>query len=394
MNYPLKSPDFDNTATAFSHYSDVQLKKAYWLFYAMNKPWLVAAGIFLTKLAFKLHLPVKPLIRHTVFQHFCGGETIGQCRETIQKLGAKAVGTILDYSVEGEESEDSFDHTLQHLLKTVETAAVSENIPFAVFKVTGLASTTLLEKFQKQETLSPAEKEQLARARQRIHLLCQKAYENGVRIFFDAEESWIQDAIDLLCYEMMALFNKEKAVVYNTYQFYRHDMPGNYKAAFKDAKENGYFLGAKLVRGAYMEKERLRAEKSGYPDPIQTSKEATDRDYNEAIRFSLTEIGRIAICLGTHNEESCRLCAAEMLSFGIDRKDERIYFAQLLGMSDNISFNMALAGYNVAKYVPFGPIEAVMPYLFRRANENTAIAGQSSREFLLIRRELQRRKGH
>ncbi len=394
MIYPLKGPDFDNTATAFSHHPDVQLKKAYWLFYAMNNPWLVRTGIFLTKLAFKLHLPVKPLIRHTVFQHFCGGETIGQCRETIQKLGKKGVGTILDYSVEGEESESSFDQTLQHLLNTVETAAGSENIPFAVFKVTGLASTTLLEKFQKQEMLSTAEEEQLARARERIHLLCQKAYENGVRIFFDAEESWIQGTIDLLCYEMMALFNREKAVVYNTYQFYRRDMYGNYQEAFKKAVENGYFLGAKLVRGAYMEKERLRAEEKQYPDPIQTSKELTDRAYNDAILFSLAEISRVAICLGTHNEESCRLCAAEMLSFGIDRKDERIYFAQLLGMSDNISFNMALAGYNVAKYVPFGPIEAVMPYLFRRANENTAIAGQSSREFLLIRRELQRRKGH
>ncbi len=394
MIYPLKGPDFDNTAAAFSHHPDVRLKKAYWLFYAMNKPWLVRTGIFLAKLAFKLRLPVKPLIRYTVFQHFCGGETISQCRETIQKLGEKGVGTILDYSVEGKESESSFDHTLRHLLNTVETAAGSENIPFAVFKVTGLASTTLLEKFQKQETLSPAEEEQLARARERIHLLCQKAYENRVRIFFDAEESWIQDAIDLLCYEMMALFNKEKAVVYNTYQFYRRDMSGNYEEAFKKAAENGYFLGAKLVRGAYMEKERLRAEEYQYPDPIHASKEATDRAYNEAVRFSLAEISRIAVCLGTHNEESCRLCAAEMLSFGIDRKDERIYFAQLLGMSDNISFNMALAGYNVAKYVPFGPIEAVMPYLFRRANENTAIAGQSSREFLLIRRELQRRKGH
>lgn len=394
MIHPLKGPDFDNTATAFSHHSDAQLKKAYWLFYAMNKPWLVGTGIFLAKLAFKLRLPVKPLIRHTVFQHFCGGETIGQCRETIQKLAKKGVGTILDYSVEGEESESSFDRTLRHLLNTVETAAGAGDIPFAVFKVTGLASTTLLEKFQKQEKLSPAETEQLARARQRIYILCRKAYENGVRIFFDAEETWIQGAIDLLCYEMMVLFNKEKAVVYNTYQFYRRDMPGNYRDAFKNAAENGYFLGAKLVRGAYMEKERLRAEKNRYPDPIHASKEATDHDYNEAVRFSLREISRISICLGTHNEESCKLCAAGMLSFGINPKDERIYFAQLLGMSDNISFNMALAGYNVAKYVPFGPIEAVMPYLFRRANENTAIAGQSSREFLLIRRELQRRKGH
>ncbi|ODS80426.1 MAG: proline dehydrogenase, partial [Cytophagaceae bacterium SCN 52-12] len=304
MIYPLKSPDFDDTAIAFSHHSDARLKKAYWLFCIMNNAWLVRTGIFLTKLAFKLRLPVKPLIRHTVFQHFCGGETIAQCRETIQKLGKKGVGTILDYSVEGKESESAFDHTLQRLLDTVETAAGDKNIPFAVFKVTGLAGTVLLEKFQRQEALLPAEKEQLARARRRIHLLCQKAYESGVRIFFDAEESWIQGAIDRLCYEMMALFNKEKAIVYNTFQFYRRDMSDRYKEAFTKAGESGYFLGAKLVRGAYLEKERLQAEEHQYPDPIHASKEATDSAYNEAVRFSLAKISRVAICLGTHNEES------------------------------------------------------------------------------------------
>ena len=394
MNYTLKQPNFDNTANAFSLHSDTQLKKAYWIFYLMNKPWLVSACIFLTKLAFKLHLPVKKLILHTVFQHFCGGESIAQCQETIQKLAQNGIDTLLDYSVEGEENETSFNETLGHILSTIETAAESENMPFAVLKVTGLASTALLENFQKHQTLSRVEEEQLARVRERIRLLCQTAAKNGVQIFFDAEESWIQGAIDQLCYEMMALFNREKTFVYNTYQFYRRDMYDNYKKAVKKASESGYFLGAKLVRGAYMEKERLRAKTHQYPDPIHISKEIVDLNYNAAIRFSLTEINRVSICLGTHNEESCRFCATEMQALGIDRKDKRIYFSQLLGMSDNISFNMALTGYNVVKYVPFGSIKAVMPYLFRRASENKAIAGQSSREFLLICRELQRRKGH
>lgn len=395
MNTHASTPqiDFGDTEKAFSHLSDNELRKAYWMFSVMNKMWLVRAGSILTRVALYLHLPIKPLIKHTVFQHFCGGETIGQCQETIRQIGAKGVGTILDYSVEGEATEETFDDTLGHLMRTVDTAASADTIPFAVFKVTGLAKASLLEKVQAGKPLSQLEASELDRSRKRIHSLCEHASGLNVRIFFDAEESWIQNTIDELCYDMMALFNREKAIVYNTFQFYRSDMLENYKKACEKARENGYLLGAKLVRGAYMEKEAKRAAEKGYPDPIHRSKDATDTDYNEATLFSLEHINRLAICLGTHNETSCLLCAHEMQKRGLDKKDERIYFAQLLGMSDNISFNMALAGYNVSKYVPFGPIEAVMPYLFRRANENTAIAGQSSREFQLIQKELLRRKG-
>lgn len=339
-----------------------------------------------------LHLPIEPVIRKTVFQHFCGGETIQECKLTIEKLGSSCVGTILDYSVEGQDTNEKFDDTLGHLLQTIDTAAASGHVPFAVFKVTGLARGSLLEKIQSKEGLTTKEYEEYEKVRLRIFRLCQNAYDHQVRIFFDAEESWIQNTIDRICYEMMGKFNRESPIVYNTFQFYRRDMLNNFVQAAETACRNGYHLGAKLVRGAYLEKERQRAGKMNYPDPIHDSKEAVDSDFNTAVIYSLEHLGHLAICLGTHNEHSCQLCVDAMEEKGIRKNDPRIYFAQLLGMSDNISFNMALVGYNVAKYVPFGPIRAVMPYLIRRANENTAIAGQSSREFLLIQKELLRRK--
>ncbi|GAA4446162.1 proline dehydrogenase family protein [Ravibacter arvi] len=393
MNIAHPNVDFDNTASAFSHQTDAELRKAYWLFSVMNSAALVKIGSALTQFALRVRLPVKPIIRNTVFEHFCGGETIEACQRTIKKLGKSGVGTILDYSVEGEDSASSFDHTLAQLLRTVETAALNpKDIPFAVFKVTGLVRSVLLGKIQNNTPLSEAEKSEYAQARNRILTLCGKAHDLRVRIFFDAEESWIQNTIDDLSYEMMRLFNREEAIIYNTYQFYRADMSGNYAAAIKRAEDEGYKIGAKLVRGAYMEKEAARADELGYKSPIHNTKAAVDDDYNEAVRFSLTKLDSLSICLGTHNELSCRRCMNAMQQQHLEKSDKRIFFAQLLGMSDNISFNMASAGYNVAKYVPFGPIEAVMPYLFRRANENTAIAGQSSREFLLIKKELQRRK--
>lgn len=384
--------DFKNTEKAFSHQSDSELRKAFWMFSLMNKRWLVQIGSLLTKFALKIHLPIQPLIRETIFQHFCGGETIQECQKTIHKLSEKGVGTILDYSVEGEDDEATFDATLVHLLQTVQAAAGSKDIPFAVFKVTGLGSASILEKIQNQTALTKDESAEFERVRQRIYSLCGSAYEHEIRIFFDAEESWIQDTIDQLCYEMMSLFNKQKPIVFNTFQFYRKDMLENYHLAYENAKQNGYFLGGKLVRGAYLEKEAEYAARQGQNNPLHQTKEAVDKDYDHAVSFSLAHLDLLAICLGTHNEHSCLLCVKKMQEHAIDKKDERIYFAQLLGMSDNISFNMARAGYNVAKYVPFGPIDAVMPYLFRRANENTAIAGQSSREFLLVREELTRRK--
>ncbi|QRR02263.1 proline dehydrogenase family protein [Dyadobacter sandarakinus] len=382
---------FEDTSVAFASKSDAKLRKTYWLFSLMNQARVVNLGTFFIKLALKLNLPVKNLIRATIFEQFCGGETINDCDPTIDMLGRSGIGTILDYSVEGEDKESSFDETTAEILRTIEKAAASRTIPFSVFKVTGLASSEILEKVQRHDSLSENEKEAFERVRQRVEKLCAFAYEKNVRIFIDAEESWLQGIIDTLAYQMMEKFNREKAIVYNTYQLYRHDTLDGLKTAYLVARQQGYYLGGKLVRGAYMEKEQLRARENEYFNPIHVSKEATDDDYNLAIDFCLDHLEYISICLGTHNEYSSQYCAAKMLKLGIKKDDERIWFAQLLGMSDNISFNLAKAGYNVAKYVPYGPIDAVLPYLIRRAAENTSIAGQSSREFLLVKSELKRR---
>ena len=382
---------FEDTSVAFASKSDAKLRKTYWLFSLMNQARVVNLGTFFIKLALKLNLPIKNVIRATIFEQFCGGETINDCNPTISLLGQSGIGTILDYSVEGEDSEASFDATAAEILKTIDKAASSKTIPFSVFKVTGIASSDLLEKIQRKDELTAAEQTAYERVVERVAHLCQHAYDNNVRIFFDAEESWIQGIIDDMAYQMMHQFNREKAIVYATYQLYRHETLEAFKTAYLTARQKGYILGGKLVRGAYMEKERLRARENEYFNPIHISKEATDTDYNLAVDFSIEHIEHISICLGTHNEYSSQYCAVKMKKHGISRDDERIWFAQLLGMSDNISFNLAKAGYNVAKYVPYGPIDAVLPYLIRRAEENTSIAGQSSREFLLVKSELKRR---
>ncbi|WP_066834859.1 proline dehydrogenase family protein [Rufibacter ruber] len=380
---PVPNVSFEDTAIAFADKSDAELYKTYLLFAAMNNNSLVKMGGGLMKKALSWNLPVKFLIKKSIFEQFCGGETIQECKPTIQKLGASGIGTILDYSVEGESNEESFDHTVQEIISTVEMAANSTHIPFSVFKVTGVADPALLAKAQTDQELTPTEKAAYGRARARVKAICQRAYERGVRVFIDAEESWLQETIDQLCYEMMELYNQERPIVYNTYQLYRHDRLDVIKRDYENAVKRGYYLGGKLVRGAYMEKEARVAQEKGYRNPINPSKQATDDLYNEALKFCLEHIDRIAICAGTHNEDSCYLLMQLMAQHHLAPQDERIYFAQLLGMSDNLSYNLAHAGYKVAKYVPYGPVEAVMPYLLRRADENTAIAGQSSREFSL-----------
>ncbi|MEO6284849.1 MAG: proline dehydrogenase family protein [Dyadobacter sp.] len=382
---------FEDTSVAFASKSDAKLRKTYWLFSLMNQARVVNLGTFFIKLALKLNLPIKNLIRLTIFEQFCGGETINDCNATITLLGQSGIGTILDYSVEGEDKESSFEATAAEILKTIDKAASSKTIPFSVFKVTGVASADLLEKIQRKDPLSEDDKASYDRVKERVERLCSHAHDKSVRIFVDAEESWIQGIIDELTYDMMQKFNKEKAIVYNTYQLYRHETLEALKTAYLTARQKGYFLGGKLVRGAYMEKERLRARENEYFNPIHVSKDATDTDYNLAVDFCLEHVEYISICLGTHNEYSSQYCAAKMKKLCIGQNDDRIWFAQLLGMSDNISFNLAKAGYNVAKYVPYGPINAVLPYLIRRAEENTSIAGQSSREFLLVKSELKRR---
>ena len=390
--HPDKPVSFNNTAIAFASKSDAELRKMYVLFATMNNNFLVSTGGSLVQKAFSLHLPLKFLIKPTIFRQFCGGETLLECNTAIQKLGAANIGTILDYSVEGENNENSFDRTCKEILATIEKAHTTPHIPFSVFKVTGVGDSKLLTKIQDKVTLTPAEEKAYGRVKARVNQICQRAHQYGIRVFVDAEESWFQDTIDQLTYEMMAAYNQEKAIVYNTYQLYRHDRLALLMQDYNKAEAGGYHLGAKLVRGAYLEKEARVAQEKGYVNPINPSKEATDQLFNDALIFCVEHLAKIAICAGTHNEESCYFLLDLMTKHQIAKNDERIYFAQLYGMSDNLSYNLAHGGYNVAKYVPYGPVEAVLPYLLRRAAENTAIAGQSSREFNLVKKEMARRK--
>lgn len=384
---------FDNTAVAFASKSDGELRQMYALFAAMNNNGLVSFGGGMMKRALSWGIPgTKSIIKHTIFKQFCGGETIQECKPVIAELGKYRIGTILDYSVEGEGSEQSFDQTRDELLRTIDLAAGNPHIPFSVFKVTGVADSALLEKVQAGQTLSAAEQQAYDRAHARIDALCRRAHDRNVRIFVDAEESWFQNTIDDLAREMMRRYNQQRPIVWNTYQLYRHDRLEALQADVEQAAQAGYFVGAKLVRGAYMEKETRVAQQRGYQNPINPSKQATDELYDEALRYSVQHLDRLAICAGTHNEASSQLLTELLAEAGLAPGDERVWFAQLYGMSDNLSYNLAHAGYNTAKYVPYGPVEAVMPYLLRRADENTAIAGQSSREFLLIKREMDRRK--
>ncbi len=384
--------NFDDTEIAFRHKSNGELNAAYLLFKVISSNFLTKIGPPITNFFLKIGLPIQPAIRATIFKQFCGGETIAECEGTIAQLATANVGTILDYSVEGEEKESVFDFTCEEVIRTILRAAGDPRIPITVFKVTGIARFALLEKLDAGQPLTAEETIEFDRVKARCEKICRTAFEKDVPVMFDAEESWIQETIDELAIDMMRLFNKEKVIIYNTYQLYRHDKLADLKADHLIAREMGYLLGAKIVRGAYMEKERKRAGERGYPSPIQPDKKATDRDYDASLEYCLGNLQGIAIVCGTHNEDSCRLLAELMDNNQIAHNHPHVYFSQLLGMSDNLSFNLSDAKYNVAKYVPYGPIKAVMPYLFRRAQENTSVAGQTSRELNLISKEKQRRK--
>ncbi len=389
----LPSIQFDDTKVAFSYKSDRELKKANFIFSVVNNPTVSKIATRLAKVSLSLGLPIKSIIRATVFEHFCGGETVEESEKTIEKLARFHVGTILDYSVEGEKDEAGFDKTTQEILATFDEAKKSTSVPFCVFKVTGLGAMDLLEKVQAKATLSEEEKGAFEKVKHRVDQICKKAFDTQVPVLVDAEDSWIQNPIDALAYEMMQKYNAQKTIVFNTYQMYRADMLGNLRNAFHEAAMHNYFLGVKMVRGAYMEKEAERAAKLGYPNPIHPGKEATDDAFNKGLAFCIDNKQRISLVCGSHNEYSNQYLTVLMNKHSMQNTDSRVWFAQLLGMSDNISFNLAKAGYNVAKYVPYGPVESVMPYLLRRASENTSVAGQSSRELTLIRKELKRRKG-
>ena len=383
---------FENTKIAFQGKTDADLNRAYWLFKMVASNFLVKTGTPITNFALKIGLPIKGIIRKTIFKHFCGGESIADCQTSIETLAKSGVGTILDYSVEGENTEANFDKTQLEILRTVEKATNNPSIPFSVFKPTGLGRFELFEKKNAKMELSAAEEEEFDRVLKRVDSICKACHEADVMVLIDAEHSWIQDVIDDIAREMMRKYNTEKPIIFNTYQLYRHDKLASLKADFYFAEEEGFFMGAKLVRGAYMEIERERAAEKGYPSPINPNKEASDAAYDAGITFCLDHLDRIAFVAGTHNEQSSQFLASEMERRGIKHNHPWVYFAQLLGMSDNLTFNLAAAGYNVAKYMPYGPVSAVMPYLFRRAQENTSVAGQTGRELSLIIQEKKRRK--
>ncbi len=384
---------FDNTEIAFAGKSDNDLQWSYRLFKMIGMPWLVKFGKIATNVAFAIHLPIKGLIKKTIFKQFCGGENIQDCAGKIEELGQFNIGTILDYSVEGKTTEADLDMTRDEIIASIATAKHNKHIPFAVFKVTGVAKTSILRKANGgTEDLSEADRKEHAVAMQRVDSICKAAYEADVPVFIDAEDSWFQDAIDRMVNAMMSKYNKEKALIFNTLQMYRHDRLAFLKKTHLEAVAGQYFVGIKMVRGAYMEKEREVAAKEGYPSPIHATKADTDKDYDLGLAYIVEHIDQFALCAGTHNEKSSMRLVELIEEKGLDPKDPRLFFAQLLGMSDHISYNVAHEGYNVAKYVPYGPVKEVMPYLLRRAQENTSVAGQMGRELGLIVKEKKRRK--
>ena len=382
-------PNFDNTELAFRHLSDGDLRRGRVLFELLSRPVLVAIGSFFARLALALRIPISWAIKPTVYAQFCGGETIEESEDKIEMLYNNGVKTILDYSAEGATTEAELDSTCDEILSAVKAAGNDPRHAFSVFKPSGLSLHELLAKPIRE--FSPSEEDQWSRVLERIDSICNSTSKAKGRVLIDAEESWIQDNIDIVAEDMMKKYNSNSAVVFTTVQLYRQDRLDYLQKLGERAKAEGFKIGVKLVRGAYMEKERVRAEKMDYPSPIQPDKESSDRDYNLAIHHCLDNLEVFEIFAGTHNAKSTMTLCSEMKQRGLENDDPRITFSQLLGMSDQITFNLAALGYNVAKYVPYGPIREAMPYLIRRAKENTSVAGQTTRELRLIRKEVQRR---
>lgn len=383
---------FDNTAVAFSLKSDSELERAYFLFKLIEKEPLVRIGTAVTNFALKAHLPVEGLIRASVFDHFCGGINEEDCLPVVDKMYSKGVCSVLDYSVEGKEEESQFDAAMEKTLKIIDFAKEKDALPFAVFKPTGFGRFALYQKVGEQKALTPEEQAEWERIVVRYDRVCQKALEKDIALLIDAEESWMQEAADALAEQMMEKYNREKAIVFNTLQMYRWDRMDYLKQLHDKAQAKGFYFGMKLVRGAYMEKENKRAEQMGYRSPICESKQATDENFDTAVAYMMEHINRMSIFAGTHNELSSYKLIELMNGKNLLKNDSRVWFGQLYGMSDQISFNLAHQGYNVAKYLPFGPVRDVMPYLIRRAEENTSVAGQTGRELMLIKKERERRK--
>ncbi|TMM57447.1 proline dehydrogenase [Maribacter algarum] len=383
---------FEDTSTAFALKTDSELERAYFLFKMIANEPLVRIGTAMTNFAIKAKLPVEGLIRATVFDHFCGGVNEEDCLPVVDKMYEKGVCSVLDYSVEGQEGDDPFDSALETILKILDFVKEKDAIPFAVFKPTGFGRFALYQKVGEGKELTEAESQEWQRVINRFDKACKKAYDLNVSLLIDGEESWMQDAADQVVEDLMRKYNKKKAIVFNTLQMYRWDRLDYLKQLHQKAKANGFKIGMKVVRGAYMEKENERAEELGYPTPICASKKATDENFDAAVQYMLEDLDVISLFAGTHNEESSYRLMELMKNASIENGDTRVWFGQLFGMSDHISFNLANKGYNVAKYLPFGPVRDVMPYLIRRAEENTSVAGQTTRELGLLKKEKKRRK--
>ncbi|MEX2371593.1 MAG: proline dehydrogenase family protein [Bacteroidales bacterium] len=384
--------DFSDTKTAFAIKSDRDIRRAYFMYKIISYPWLVKIANPLLKVASAIRLPINWIVKPTVYAQFCGGETIEDCTPVIERIKKGNVHAILDYSVEGSEEEKAINEALEETLRVIDYASTNDNIPFTVFKPTAFAKSKALEILSTSQNPDDESLREGEKFRTRVEQLCKKAYGYDIPIMIDAEDSWYQEFIDKVVLEMMARYNKKRPIVFNTYQMYRKDRLSRLKQDHHQARKEKFYLGAKFVRGAYMEKERERAELMGYEDPIQPDKAATDRDYNLALKYTLENLEDTAVFNGTHNEESSRFMAELMDELKIPRDDHRCWFSQLYGMSDHISFNLAAEGYNVAKYVPYGPVRFVLPYLMRRAEENTSVKGQTSRELMLLKKERNRRK--
>jgi proline dehydrogenase len=400
---------FDDTEIAFAHKSDSELKEAYRLFSLMKNSWLVNIGTRLTPWMLRAGLPVKNTIRKTIFKHFVGGETLAETAAIAEKLSQYHVQVILDYGAEGKEGEQNFDHACDEFIRVIEYAATQSNIPYMSVKVTGFARFSLLEKLDAMihaadesslikrynyalQQLSFEELNEWNRVYARMRRICNTANKKNIGVLVDAEETWIQDPVDALTMLMMDEYNKNELVVYNTVQLYRHDRLPFLLKMYEAAVERNFILGVKLVRGAYMEKERKRAEEIGCPSPIHPDKNATDKDYDEAVRFCINKIDKIGVIVATHNEASNLLATQLLKEKALPFNHPHVHFSQLYGMSDNITYNLAGARCSVSKYLPFGPINDVVPYLMRRAQENTSVKGQTGRELILIKKELKRRK--
>ena len=386
--------DFSNSEIAFRGKSSTDLRSAYYLFKVMNNQMMVALGKKMINLAFAIHFPVKGILRATIYRHFVGGTSIDDCSKALSRLEKRNVSAILDYALEGEESETIFDATAEEVKRTIRYAHEHKNsVPFSAFKPTGVGRFGLMAKVSANEPLTEEESTEFDRLKNRIESIFREGYDLGIPVLIDAEESWIQPFLDDFVMELMAKYNQQKAIVQNTYQMYRHDSIARIKQHHQMALDGGFRFGLKIVRGAYMEKERKRATEMGYEDPIQPDKMATDRDFDDITRYFVEHHQTIDFMMATHNEKSSLLLAELIDEYKLPRNHPAISFSQLYGMSDHITYNLADAGYNVIKYIPYAEVKTMMPYLFRRAEENTSVKGQSSRELRMIEKELRRRKG-